>query len=334
MRVGVIGTGRMGAFRAEALAGHPEVEHLIVGSHDPDRARAVAEPLRAESGTADDVLAAELDALVISTITKEHPAQIVAGAEKGVPILCEKPISVELEDTRRTIQAVEAAGVELQIAFMRRFDAGFVKARELASSGGLGTIYSLRMSAHDHEPADERYIPTSGGIFRDLHVHDFDMARWLTGLEVVDAYATGSVRAWERFARFDDVDTCAIVITLEGGVPVLISGSRHDPIGYDFRAELLGSDDSIAVGIDERTPMRSVQPDVPPPSGRPYVGFLDRFRDAFLAETEAFVDLVLGRGPNHCPPSSALEALKVAEACDRSWREGRRVRIEEVGDDA
>jgi myo-inositol 2-dehydrogenase / D-chiro-inositol 1-dehydrogenase len=220
--------------------------------------------------------------------------------------------------------------VELQIAFQRRFDPGFRRARDLVAGGGLGTVYSLRMSAHDHEPSDERYIPTSGGIFRDLHVHDFDMARWLTGLEAVEVYATGSVRAWERFARFDDVDTSAIVVTLAGGVPVLVSGSRHDPAGYDFRAEILGSEASVAVGIDDRTPLLSLEPGVEPPSGRPYVGFLDRFREAFLAETAAFVDLVHGRGPNLCPPAEALEALRVAEACDRSWRERRPVALAEI----
>jgi myo-inositol 2-dehydrogenase/D-chiro-inositol 1-dehydrogenase len=324
----------MGAFRAEALAAHPEVKQVVVGSHDPERARAVAEPLGAESGTIDDVLGAELDALVISTVTREHPDQLIRGAERALPILCEKPISVEVDDTKRTIAAIDAAGIDVQIAFMRRFDAGFRRARELVSDGSLGTLYSLRMCAHDHEPAPERYIPTSGGIFRDLHVHDYDMARWLTGLEVDEVYATGSVRKWERFGQFDDVDMAAMILALEGGVQVVVSGARHDPVGYDFRAELFGSDDSIAVGVDDRTPIRSVQPGVEPPPGKPYFGFLDRFHDAFVAETAAFVDLVQGRGPNHCPPDEALKALLVAEACDRSWREHRAVRIAEIVDGA
>jgi myo-inositol 2-dehydrogenase / D-chiro-inositol 1-dehydrogenase len=320
----------MGAFRAAAVSAHPEVESVIVGSHDVERARRVAEPMDGRWGTIEEVLAEELDALVISTVTREHPEQIAAAVARGFPILCEKPISVELGDTERTMRIVDEANVELQIAFQRRFDPGFRRARDLVAGGGLGTVYSLRMSAHDHEPSDERYIPTSGGIFRDLHVHDFDMARWLTGLEAVEVYATGSVRAWERFARFDDVDTSAIVVTLAGGVPVLVSGSRHDPAGYDFRAEILGSEASVAVGMDDRTPLLSLEPGVEPPSGRPYVGFLDRFREAFLAETAAFVDLVHGRGPNLCPPAEALEALRVAEACDRSWRERRPVALAEI----
>lgn len=320
----------MGAFRAHALAEHPEVEQVFVGSHHPERARELSDVIGGRGGTIDEVLDEELDALVISTATAEHPAQVAAGAERRLPMLCEKPISIDLGDTEATIEVVDRAGVELQIAFMRRFDAGFRGARELISAGTAGTLYSLRMCAHDHEPAEERYIATSGGIFCDLHVHDFDMARWLTGREVKEVFATGTVRAWEAYGRQDDVDTSAMVLTMDDGLPVVITGARHDPIGYDFRAEILGSGDSIVVGMDGRTPVHSVQPGATPPPADPYRGFLDRFRDAFIAETAAFVDLALGRGPNLCPPEVALSALRVAVACDRSWRERRVVGVEEA----
>lgn len=320
----------MGAFRAGALAGHPEVEHVIVGSHDRERARRIAEPLGAAGATIEEVLQAELDALVISTVTAEHPDQIAAGASRGIPMLCEKPISIDLADTEATVELIRRTGVELQIAFMRRFDPGFRRAQELIAAGDLGTLYSLRMCAHDHEPADERYIATSGGIFCDLHVHDFDMARWLTGREVERVFATGSVRAWEAYGRQGDVDTAAMLLTMDDGLPVVVTGARHDPAGYDFRTEVLGSKDSIAVGVAPRTPLHSVEPDGPPPPARPYEGFLDRFSAAFAAETAAFVELVQERATNPCPPEQALSALRVAVACDRSWREGRPVAIEEV----
>jgi myo-inositol 2-dehydrogenase/D-chiro-inositol 1-dehydrogenase len=320
----------MGAFRARELAEHPEVEQVLVASHHRDRARELADAIGGRGATIDEVLQEELDALVICTATAEHPEQIAAGAKRGLPMLCEKPISIEIADTEATIELVRNAGVELQIAFMRRFDAGFRNARELASTGALGTLYSVRMCAHDHEPADERYIATSGGIFVDLHVHDFDMARWLSGREVYEVFATGTVRAWDRYGRQGDVDTSAIVLTMDGGLPVVVTGARHDPVGYDFRAEILGSDDSIAIGVDDRTPVHSVQPGAPPPPVNPYRGFLDRFRQAFIDETAAFVDLVLGRGPNQCPPEEALSALRVAVACERSWRERRPVKLEEA----
>jgi myo-inositol 2-dehydrogenase/D-chiro-inositol 1-dehydrogenase len=320
----------MGAFRARALAQHPEVDEVIVGSHHPDRSAALARSIGANGATIDAVLQEDLDALVISTATAEHPEQIAAGAQRGLPMLCEKPISIRLTDTEATTELVHDAGVELQIAFMRRFDPGFRHARELVLDGSLGTLYLLRMCAHDHEPADERYIATSGGIFCDLHVHDFDMARWLTGREVAEVHATGTVRAWDRYGRQDDVDTAAMVLTMDDGLPVVVTGARHDPLGYDFRTEILGSGDSVAVGLNDRTPVHSLEPGAPAPPADPYTGFLDRFQAAFAAETEAFVDLVLGRAENPCPPVEALSALRIAVACERGWRERRPVRVEEV----
>jgi myo-inositol 2-dehydrogenase/D-chiro-inositol 1-dehydrogenase len=320
----------MGAFRARALAEHPEVEEVFVGSHHPERARELSDAIGGRGGTIEQALNEELDGLVISTVTAEHPEHVAAGARRGLPMLCEKPISIDLGDTEATIDVVRKAGVELQIAFMRRFDAGFRAARELVSAGEAGTLYSLRMCAHDHEPADERYIATSGGIFVDLHVHDFDMARWLTGREVREVFATGTVRAWDAYGRQNDVDTSAMILTMDDGLPVVITGARHDPIGYDFRAEILGSGDSIVVGVDDRAPVHSVQPDAPPPPADPYAGFLDRFRDAFIAETAAFIELVIGRAPNLCPPEEAMSAMEVAVACERSWREHRPVEVGEA----
>jgi myo-inositol 2-dehydrogenase / D-chiro-inositol 1-dehydrogenase len=188
------------------------------------------------------------------------------------------------------------------------------------------------MTSFDHEPSPEHFIPGSGGIFRDLHIHDYDLARWLTGLEVEKVYATGAVRHWERFARHGDVDTSATVLTMTGGLPVLSAGTRHDPRGYDVRAELLGSGDSIAVGLDRRTPLRSVEEDPPQLGDDPYTSFLVRFERAFDAEMRAWLDFVRGRRENPCPGVEALHALRVAIACDRSLAEQRAVSVSEVGD--
>lgn len=320
MRVGVLGTGRIAAYRADALRAHPEVDELLVGSRDRTRALLSYE----------QVMDARPDALVISTATSEHAALIAAGAAHGLPMLCEKPISLTLHETREALAAVERAGAELQVAFQRRFDAGWRVARDLVSGGGLGTLYSMRLNSHDREPSPEQYIPGSGGLFRDLHVHDFDCVRWVTGERVASAYAVGSARHWERFRVHDDIDSSAITLVLEGGAPALISGARHDPRGYDARAELFGSEDSVAVGWDDRMALRSLEPGGPPPSERPYDGFLDRFDAAFQAEMQGFLDMVAGRGTNECPGTASLEALRVAIACERSLREGRPVRVAEI----
>src|SRR5213593_1126469 len=270
MRIAVLGTGRMGAFRAEWLRQKSSVEEVLVGS------------IRA--GTVESVLDARPDAVVISSATPDHPAQIRACAARRLPMLCEKPIALTLRETR---DALDAAGDLLQVSFQRRFDPGFAEARQLVVEGALGTLYCVRLNAYDHEPSPEHFIPGSGGIFRDLHIHDFDVARWLTGVEVDRIYATGAVRRWERFALHGDLDTSAILLTMTDAIPVVITGSRHDPRGYDFRVEVLASDDSIAVGLDERTPLRSVEANAPTLGTRPYDGFLERFDAAFDAELRA-----------------------------------------------
>ena len=267
---------------------------------------------------------------MISSATPDHPTQIRASAKRGLPMLCEKPIALTLRETRA---ALDAGGELLQVSFQRRFDPGFAEARRLVAEGALGTLYCVRMNAYDHEPSPEHFIPGSGGIFRDLHVHDFDAARWLTGVEVDRVYATGAVRRWDRFAKYGDVDTSAILLTMADGLPVVITGSRHDPRGYDFRVELLASDDSISVGLDERTPLRSVEANAPTLGTRPYDGFLDRFPGAFDAELRAWLEFVRGERGNPCPGGEALHALRVAVACDRSRAEGRAVAISEVSDD-
>jgi myo-inositol 2-dehydrogenase/D-chiro-inositol 1-dehydrogenase len=316
VRVAVLGTGRIGAYRAGWLRAHPGVEEVLVGS------------IRA--GTVEPALDARPDAVVISSATPDHPAQIRACAERGLPMLCEKPIALTLRETR---DALEAGGERLQVSFQRRFDPGFAEARRLVASGELGTLYCVSMCAYDHEPSPEHFIPGSGGIYRDLHIHDFDIARWLTGLEVDRVYATGAVRKWERFARHGDVDTSAMLLTMTDGLPIVITGSRHDPRGHDFRLELLASEDSIAVGLDERTPLRPVEQNAPRLGARPYDCFLDRFAAAFDAEMRAWLEFVRGERVNPSPGIAALHALRIAVACDRSRAEGRPVAIEEVRDD-
>ncbi len=328
MRVAVLGTGRMGAYRAEWFARRSDVERVLVGSRDGARAAAVAERVAGTGGSYEEVLA-DADAAVISTATPEHVRLIEACASRRLPLLCEKPIAPTIEETERALAVADAAGVEVQLSFQRRFDAGWREARRLRAEGRLGVLYTIRINSHDHEPSPPEYIPTSGGIFRDLHVHDFDIVRWFTGSEVERVYAVGAVRRWRRFDEQGDVDTAAVLLVLEDGLPVLVSGARHDPRGYDFRAEIFGSEDSIAVGLTPRTPLRPVEPGLEP-RGEPYRGFLDRFAPAFEAEMEAFLDLVSAGSPNPCPGSESIPALAIALACDRSRAEGRPVAVGEA----
>jgi myo-inositol 2-dehydrogenase/D-chiro-inositol 1-dehydrogenase len=323
MRIAVLGTGRMGRARAELLRSDEAIEEVLLAGHDPARTRAVAAECGARPATVEQALAAAPDGVVVASSTEHHAEQLLAAAALGVPVLCEKPIALTVADTRAAVDALAGAGATVQVGFQRRFDPGIAAAR----AHDVGTLYSMRITARDAEPAEEHYIPGSGGIFRDMHVHDFDLARWITGREVATVFATGAVRGFERFARHGDVDTSAIALTMDDGMPVLIDGSRHDPRGYDVRLELLGSDDALVVGLDERTPLTRLGA---PPPANPWSSFVERFAEAFAGETAAFVALVRDGGESPCPPESALEALRVAVACDISRSEGRPAAVAEV----
>jgi myo-inositol 2-dehydrogenase/D-chiro-inositol 1-dehydrogenase len=322
MRVAVLGTGRMAVRRAELLARHPDVAGVTIAGSDRQRTADVAAACGAHPSTVPDALARSPDAVVIASATADHARHLRDCAALGVPVFCEKPLALEVHEARSLIEALDAAAVTVQMGFQRRFDPALRAAREQAASGRLGTLCSVRITARDAAPPPERFIGRSGGIFRDMHVHDADLARWVTGREVAAVYATGAVRVHERFARHGDVDTSAILMTMDDGLPVLIDGSRQDPRGYDVRLEVLGSRDAVVAGLDERTPLRSLEPSGVRPRPAPWTSFLERFAGAFAAETGAFVALVRDGGDSPCPPRDALAALEVAVACERSRTEG------------
>ena len=331
MKVGLLGAGRIGALHAGVLSGDPRVDEILVGDTDTQRAEAVAGEVGGEAGRIEDVLDSKPDAVVIAASTPAHAPLILASVEANIPAFCEKPIALGYDDTVEVVEAVESTGATLQMGFQRRFDAGYREARRLVETGALGKIYSLRLATHDPEPPPEEYIPSSGGIFRDLHIHDFDVLRWLTGDEVEEVFASGSVRGFDFFAEHGDVDTSAALITLQDGAVAVLTGGRHDPLGYDVRAEIFGSRDSVAVGVDRRTPLRSVEPGMPPSEKPAYPNFQDRFADAYKAEMEHFLSVALGEAENPCPARDALEALRIAMAADLSLAEHRPVSVAEVG---
>jgi myo-inositol 2-dehydrogenase/D-chiro-inositol 1-dehydrogenase len=331
MKIGLLGAGRIGALHTDMLAKDPRVDEILVGDADPERAEEVAGKVGGKAGPIEAVFEAGPDAVVIAASTPAHAPLIRAAVEANIPAFCEKPIALGLEETVEIVREVEAAGAILQIGFQRRFDAGYAEARRLVETGALGTIYSLRLATHDPEPPPEEYIPASGGIFRDLHIHDFDILRWLTGGEAKEVYATGSVRNFDFFADHGDVDTSAALIEMKDGVVAVLTGGRHDPLGYDVRAEIFGSRDSIAVGVDRRTPLRSVEPGISPSEKEAYPNFQDRFLEAYTAEMEHFLALVRGEADNPCTAADALEALRIAMAADLSLVAHRPVALVEVG---
>ncbi len=330
MRVGLIGAGRIGIHHATTLAGLSQVAELLVSDVDSGRAAAVAADVGGTVATDLSKLLSSADAVVIAAPTDQHAALIEAGVAAGIPVFCEKPIALDLATTARVAAAVRASGVPVQMGFQRRFDAGFAAAAAMVADGSLGTVYLVRAGTHDPEPPPPHYIPDSGGIFRDMLVHDFDALRFVTSQEVDEVYAAGSVRAFEVFAEHDDVDTAAVMLRFSEGTLGVVLGARHDPRGYDIRMEVFGSGDSVAVGWDDRTPLRSIEPGMPEPPGPAYRFFQDRFADAYRAELEAFLAVAAGERPSPCTVEDAEWALRIAEACELSRRENRPVQLAEV----
>lgn len=329
MRLGVVGLGRIGAFHARTLADLPAVTSLVVTDVNP-AAAAAAPPGATVVSTVEEVLAAGVDGLVIAASTEAHPMLIRAGVRAGLPVFCEKPVAPSVAEAADVADEVQASGVEVQIGYPRRFDPGFVAARAAVTSGALGDLHTVRSTTLDPAPPPAAYVEASGGIFHDCSVHDIDAIRWVTGHEVVEVYATGGNRGAGYIRAAGDVDTCAALLTLDDGTLALVSGSRHNPRGYDVRLELHGFRDSIAVGLDDRLPLRSVEPGATFPAGPPHGFFLDRFAAAFRAELAAFTEVVAARRRSPCPVADAVETSRVAEACSRSLRTHRPVRLADI----
>jgi myo-inositol 2-dehydrogenase / D-chiro-inositol 1-dehydrogenase len=327
LHVGVVGVGRIGAFHARTLLGLEGVGAVTVTDVLPERAWRVAGASVAESPTA--LVERGIDALVIATTTAEHASLLRLAAAVGLPAFCEKPVALDLATLDSIFEDVVHAGTLVQVGYQRRFDAGYRAARAAVADGRLGTLLALRAATHDPVPPSEEFIAVSGGIFRDLLIHDFDAVRFVTGSEIVEVYADGAVRETRWFEGYGDVDTAVAVLRLSGGALAIVSGARRDPLGYDVRLELFGTGDSVSVGTGTRAPLRSVEPAVDPPS-EPYRNFMDRFEGAYRSELAAFVDAVRHGGPSACPLEEARAALVVALAADRSRAERRPVSIEDV----
>ena len=327
MRLGLIGLGRIGAFHAETLTGLGV--DLVVNDAVPAVTERVAEKFgAAPADTPAAVLAAGIDGLVIATATDAHPQLILAGVEAGLPVFCEKPVARGAAEAAEVLR--HCAGARVQIGFNRRFDAAIQAARDAVRSGELGWLHTVRSTTMDPAPPPAGYLAGSGGIFRDCSVHDFDTIRYVTGREVSEVYATGSARGDDVFAATGDVSTAAATLTLDDGTLAVVSNTRYNGRGYDVRLELHGSADSIAVGLEDKLPLRSVEPGVTFPAGPPHTFFMDRFTAAYRRELVAFTELVAGTRESPCTVADAVEAGWIAEACTLSLHEHRPVRMSAI----
>jgi len=330
MRIALLGAGRIGQLHGRLVAEQPDVDEVIVYDVIAGNAAQAAAAIGGRvAATVDEAIAAA-DGVLIAASTNMHAKLVSQAIDAGKPIFVEKPLAFDLEETVALVDKAEAAGAVVQVGFQRRFDPAYVEAKRLLDTGELGTLYMVRLIAHDHTPPPDAYIPVSGGLFRDSSIHDFDALRWLTGQEVVEVYATGAVRNFPVFARYDDVDTGACIFTLADGTIGSHAQTRHNPLGYDVRMEVIGSKDVVCVGLDGRTPIRSLEKDAPVLANPAWDSFLDRFEEAYRLELLAFLRVVRGEIPSPCTARDAMQAMRIAVAATKSRLEHRPVRLDEV----
>jgi myo-inositol 2-dehydrogenase / D-chiro-inositol 1-dehydrogenase len=330
VRIAVIGVGRIGSMHAELLARQVDgAEVACVADAHEETARAVGAELGVQAMSVDDALAGDADAVAICSSTDTHADLIAAAARAGKAIFCEKPVSLELAELDRALAAVEAAGVPFQIGFNRRFDPAHQAVHDAVASGEVGEPQLVRISSRDPAPPPLAYVKVSGGIFLDMTIHDFDMARYVAGSEVVEVFARGAVRIDEGFAEAGDVDTALVTLVHESGCLTAIDNSRQAVYGYDQRVEVFGSagmaasENPLAHTALVRTAEGTRLPTLP-------YFYLERYVPSYLREWEAFVAAVDG---GTAPPVSTTDArapLVIGLAAWRSLREGRAVEVAEV----
>jgi myo-inositol 2-dehydrogenase/D-chiro-inositol 1-dehydrogenase len=330
MRIGLAGAGRIGAFHASTLAALDEVDQVVLTDVFPAGAARLAEEHGYEFSPDLDDLLSRVDALVITTSTHGHAPTLRSALAAKVPTFCEKPVAAGLEETIEMVGLVDESDVPVQVGFQRRFDAGYRRAHEAVATGELGFLHTVRVNTHDQSPPPAGYIPTSGGLFRDCSIHDFDILRFVTGREVTSVYAVGANKGASFFSEGGDIDTGAAVLTLDDGTLVTASATRYNGGGHDVRMELMGSEGTLGVGYDDSLAVRSAETDVDYPRGPRNWSFMERFLPAYRTELSAFCDLVAGRAESPCTVADALEAFRVAEACEVSRATGRPVAMSEI----
>jgi myo-inositol 2-dehydrogenase/D-chiro-inositol 1-dehydrogenase len=333
LRIGIIGAGRIGRVHAESLAFRiPEAAPSAIADINGDAAQEVAERCgipRVATDSKEILNDPAIDAVLICSPTETHANLIVGAARAGKHVFCEKPIDHSLSNIDRALQEVKRSGVKLQVGFNRRFDANFVRVHNAIVQGEIGTPHLMHIVSRDPGPPPLSYIKTSGGIFLDMTIHDFDMARFLVGDEVESIYATGGVRVDPEIGRAGDLDTAVIVLQFKNGVIGTIDNSRKAAYGYDQRVEILGSKGAIATencypNQAILSTAAAIQRDLP------LNFFMERYTESFVSELRAFVQAVVLGQPVPVNGTDGRVAVVMALAARKSYDERRPVPLEDV----
>jgi myo-inositol 2-dehydrogenase/D-chiro-inositol 1-dehydrogenase len=327
INIGLLGAGRIGLTHARAVAGIAVARIVAVFDPDDAAARAAVDITGARRATVAEIMAdPAIDAVMICTPTDLHADQVEMAAEAGKAIFCEKPIDLEVARVRACLQVVERTGARLMIGFNRRFDSEFKALRAQIEAGAVGEVELLQITSRDHAPPPIDYIRRSGGIFRDMMIHDLDMARFLVGEEFVEVFATGSVLIDPAIGAAGDVDTATATLKTASGKIVVITTNRRASYGHDQRAEVHGSKGMASTG-NRRATAVSVADSQGYRTEPLLASFMVRYADAYRQELTAFVEAVESGGELSPSGEDGLRALELADAARRSMETGRVVRL-------
>lgn len=333
LHFGIIGAGRIGKVHAETLAFRlPDVEVMAVADVNGAAAAALAQRCNIPrvAASAEEIIGDKsIEAVLICSPTGTHADLIVQAAQAGKHIFCEKPIAFSLKKIDAALAAVKQAGVQLQIGFNRRFDSNFARVRKAVASGEIGTPLMMHIISRDPAPPPIEYVKASGGIFLDMTIHDFDMARFLIGDEVEEIYTAAGVRVDPAIGEAGDLDTALVLMRFKNGVIGTIDNCRKAPYGYDQRVEILGSEGKIAT--ENRYPNeavvstgKSVYNDLP------LNFFMDRYTESFALELGAFAEAVLAGKATPVTGIDGRIPVAMALAARKSYDEKRPVKLAEV----
>ena len=322
IRIGLLGCGRIGQVHGRTIKAMEDATVVAVADAMPEAAAALAAEVNADVRDANTILSAsDIDAVVIGTPTDTHFDLIQGAARAGKAIFCEKPIDMSVDNIRACIKVVEAAGVAFLTGFNRRFDPNFASLRARIAAGDIGPVELVTITSRDPAPPPISYIERSGGLFRDMMIHDFDMARFLIGEDFVKLHAVGSALVDPAIGAAGDVDTAAVILTTASGRICQISNSRRAAYGYDQRVEVHGAAGMLrAENQLESTVELATSAGFAKPPAQHF--FLERYGAAYLAEMQAFVDAVRSGAPPNPGIQDGLKAQIMADAAAQSLATG------------
>jgi myo-inositol 2-dehydrogenase / D-chiro-inositol 1-dehydrogenase len=325
VRVAVIGAGSMGGKHAQLLAGLADVHEVLVVDAVPERAEAVARDVGGRALEQDPALDVA-DAAIVATPAGLHAVTVEAAMARGIPVLCEKPLTDTVASSIALAERIEAAGAHVEMGFQRRHDPGFVAARNRLAEAG--PIHLLRLTAFDPRVTPTDFPPNDvAPLFLHSSVHDFDFVRWIGRSEVVEVTADGSRRDDARPADVGGVETAVVTMRMASGALAVLEATWLHPAGYDIRAEVIAERAHLTMGLSPRTPARHLDWDS---SATPWGGYLERFEAAYRAELTAFLAAARGERPAASTAGDGVEALRIAVAATRAYAERRTVALSEV----